>query len=105
MVTQPLPGRAFVRNPTHRFPRTYPRALHSRSRVANERCPLHGITSQRTSPRMKILSWTLRGAALVVALVAGATQLSAQTTTGSIGGRALGPGGEPVSGARVEAVN
>ena len=54
---------------------------------------------------MKILRSTLRGAALLLALALGTTRLAAQTTTGSIGGRVIGPAGEGVENAQVQVVN
>ncbi len=53
---------------------------------------------------MKIPRWSL-GGALVAVLAAGAMQLPAQTTTGSIGGRVTGTSGEGVEGAQIQVKN
>ncbi|HWH52701.1 MAG TPA: carboxypeptidase-like regulatory domain-containing protein, partial [Gemmatimonadaceae bacterium] len=53
---------------------------------------------------MTIPRWSL-GAALVVALAGGAARLSAQTTTGNIGGRVTNATGQGVGDAQVQVVN
>jgi hypothetical protein len=53
---------------------------------------------------MTIPRWSL-GAALVVALAGGAVRLSAQTTTGNIGGRVTNASGQGVGDAQVQVVN
>ncbi|HEY4304148.1 MAG TPA: carboxypeptidase regulatory-like domain-containing protein [Gemmatimonadaceae bacterium] len=54
---------------------------------------------------MKILRLTLRLAAISAALAVGTTQLAAQTTTGSIGGRVLNAAGQGVDNAQIQVVN
>ena len=52
---------------------------------------------------MTMNRWITTAAAVVVAL--GAAETRAQVTTGSIGGRVVGPSGEPLDGVQLQIVN
>jgi carboxypeptidase family protein len=54
---------------------------------------------------MNILRWTLRGALAFAVIAGGSLRLSAQTTTGSIGGRVTITGGQGVPAVQVQIVN
>src|SRR5438045_8548912 len=55
---------------------------------------------------MKISRWTLRSAALVAALVGGATGLAAQgVTTGAISGTVTNAQGQALEGAQIQVTN